>query len=304
MDFVLGGNSLDLTLFGGIGGGVPVGSPGGSGTATAPFNLLSPTSSSSNPASSQLLLSQSNSNSNHSPYTNGRPPGSVALPGIHSVAARAAFINAGKSREESANHLCSPQNINGKRLPGLPDVGTKGNDRLKPSFNNVNSGNSNSKINNHQSHSSDHNSTSSVNKVSSVSVSSTSETAVMRVAVMNIGANRNVSSAAAGGTSNGAIYSPEPPPPPMPLQHSILNTATTNGSSNMATSNSMMGVNGGLKLPPLNSPLEHQPIHHAMLFGNVTSSSNIIPGNTSVSVGMMMPPSDEISLASQTNGVS
>ena len=68
---------------------------------------------------------------NNSPYTNGRPPGSVALPGIHSVAARAAFINAGKSREEGVNHLCSPQNVNGKRLPGLADLVTGGNNGFK-----------------------------------------------------------------------------------------------------------------------------------------------------------------------------
>ena len=41
-------------------------------------------------------------------FNNSRPPGSVALPGIHGVAARAAAVNA------SGTHLCSPTTVNGK----------------------------------------------------------------------------------------------------------------------------------------------------------------------------------------------
>ena len=301
--FVLGGNSLDLTLFGGTGGGGPIGSPGGSGTPTAPINLISP--SSSNQATSQLPVSQSSSNTNNSPYTNGRPPGSVALPGIHSVAARAAFINAGKSREEGVNHLCSPQNVNGKRLPGLADLVTGGNNGFKTSVNGATNSSvitTNVSSNNHLAHLSDHLS-SSVTKSSSVSVSSTSETTVTRVAVMNMGANRNVSSAASGG-SNSAIYSPEPPPPPMPVQQqAISHASTTNGNTNMSNSSSMIGVNGGMKLQAISSPMEHQPIHQAMLFGSASSSSNVMSGIPSTSAGMMIPLPPVETSSADNNGV-
>ena len=300
----LGGNSLDLTLFGGTGGGGPIGSPGGSGTPTAQSNLISPTCSSSNQATCQLPVSQGTPNSTSSPYTNGRPPGSVALPGIHSVAARAAFINAGKSREDASNRLCSPQNVNGKKLPGLADVSTGGNDGISNSVNSATSIStltSNINTNNHQSNLSDYH-TNSVTKASSVTVSSAGETTVTRVAVMNLGANRNMSSTVIGGTNNSAIYSPEPPPMPM-QQQSMVHSNTTNGSTNMSNSSSMMGVNSALKLPPLNSPLEHQSMHQAMLFGNVTSSSNDLSRNPSVTAGMMHLPPVETS-STLTNGVS
>jgi hypothetical protein len=234
----------------------------------------------------------------------------VALPGIHSVAARAALINAGKNREEATNQLCSPQNVNGKRLPGLADLATGGNPAFKTSISSASSSSvvsSNINSNNHQIHLSDYHPKNSVTKVSSVSVSSTSETTVTRVAVMNLGANRNVPSIVSGGTKNSNIYSPEPPSPAtMPMQQqSIVHSSTTNGSSNMSNSSSMMGVNGVIKLPALSSPLEHQPMHQAMLFGSVTSSSNVLSANPSVSAGMRMSLNKVDSVASSApNGVS
>ena len=88
-------------------------------------------------------------------------------------------------------------------------------------------------------------------------------------------------------------------------QQSIAHSGTTNGSSNMSNSSSMMGVNGVIKLPGLSSPMEHQPMHQAMLFGSVTSSSNVVPVNPSVSVGMMMPLTQVNTVTStEPNGVS
>ena len=301
MIMFLGVNSLDLTLFGGSGGVGPIGSPGGSGVQTGPSNLISPTSSSSNQAYSPTPVNQVTPSSTNSPYTNGRPPGSVALPGIHSVAARAAFINAGRSREEAANQLCSPQNVNGKKLPGLTELANVESTGFKTNVSSATSYSvsSNTSNNVRQSYSSDY-PTNSVTKSSSVSVSLSSDTIVTRVAVMNSGANRNISS----GGNNNVIYSPDPPSKISIPQKSIIHSSTANGSSTMSNSPSIMGVNGVIKLPALNSPLEHQPMHQAMLFGNINSSSDgNHPGNPSVSSGMMMSSQIDTSAINESNGV-
>ena len=295
-----------MTLFGGSGGAGPIGSPGGSGIHTTPQNLISPASSSSNHTYSPSPINQVTPSSTNSPYTNGRPPGSVALPGIHSVAARAAFINAGKNREEASNQLCSPQNVNGKKLPGLTEQTTAESTGFKPNVNSATSSSvsSNTASNVRQSHTSDYQ-TNSVTKVSSVSSSISGDTIVTRVSVMNSGANRNLSSNSNGGGGNNVIYSPDPPSTIPIQQQSIIHSSAANGSSNMSNSPSIMGVNGVLKLPGLNSPMEHQPMHQAMLFGNVTSSSDgNLQGNPSVSSGMMLPSHIDTSAINESNGVS
>ena len=290
-----------MTLFGGSGGAGPLGSPGGSGVQTGPANLISPTSSSSNQPYSPSPVNQVTTSSTNSPYVNGRPPGSVALPGIHSVAARAAFINAGKKREEASNQLCSPQNVNGKKLPGLTELATHENTGYKTNVNGATSSSvsSNTNSNVRQSHTSDY-PTNSVTKVSSVSASLSSDTIVTRVAVMNSGANRNNSSS--GGGNNNVIYSPDHPSTiPIPQQN-IIHSSQANGSSTMSNSPSIMGVNGVIKLPGLNSPMEHQPMHQAMLFGNSSSDGNL-HGNPSVSSGMMLPSQIDTSAINDSNGV-